>query len=257
MARSLLGGLIASSSDRFRLAAADPAAAQRQAASELGVETCARNTEAAAGAALVVLATKPQAAGQALAEIADILRERQPTVLSIAAGLRIASIEAAAGCELPVVRAMPNTPALVRRGVSGWFANGRVEAQGRALAHAVLEAAGDAIEVETEDLLDTVTAISGSGPAYFFLLVEALAAAGTEAGLPAETAARLARATGIGAMALLDQGDDDPAELRRRVTSPGGTTAAALEVMTGSDLPGIVRQAVLRARERAQELAQG
>lgn len=257
MARSLLGGLVASDAGRFRLVAADPDSAQREAAAALGADTCADNAEAVAAADLVVIATKPQVAGKALGEIAKVLRERRPTILSIAAGLRIASIEEAAGTQLPVVRAMPNTPALVRRGVSGWFANERVGETGRRLAHAVLEAAGEAIEVGSEDLLDAVTAVSGSGPAYFFLLVEALADAGAKAGLPVETAARLARATGIGAMTLLEQSGEEPAELRRRVTSPGGTTAAALQVMTGDGLPEIIEKAILRAQARARELAQG
>lgn len=257
MARSLLGGLVATAPDRFHIVAADPDPKQREKAAALGAETVTDNARAVAGADLVVLAVKPQVAPAALREAARVLQANRPTILSIAAGLRITSIEAAAGCELPVVRAMPNTPALVRQGISGWFANSRVDARGRTLANAVLEAAGEALEVASEGLLDAVTAVSGSGPAYFFLLVEALAAAGTEAGLPQETAARLARKTGAGAMALLEQSGEDPAKLREQVTSPGGTTAAALEVMQRDGLPEIVKQAVLRAQARARELAQG
>ena len=257
MARSLLGGLAASEPGRFSLVASDPDPNQREKAADLGAETLADNARAVTGADLVVLAVKPQIAHAALSEVSQVLQLERPAVLSIAAGLRIASIEAAAGCELPVIRAMPNTPALVRQGISGWFANARADAGARALASAVLEAAGDALEVESEDLLDAVTAVSGSGPAYFFLLVEALAAAGAEAGLPLETAARLAQKTGAGAMALLDQSGEKPARLREQVTSPGGTTAAALEVMQREGLPEIVKQAVLRAQARARELAQG
>lgn len=256
MARSLLGGLTATPRGRFQLAAADPDPEQRAQIEALDVEAHADNAGAIAGADLVVLAVKPQVAAQALKAASETLRDERPTLLSIAAGLRIASIEAAAGCELPVVRAMPNMPALVQRGISGWFANERVDDAGRALASAVLEAAGTAIEVNDEDLLDAVTAVSGSGPAYFFLLVEALAAAGVKAGLPAATAAELARATGTGAMALLDDNTLGPAELRSQVTSPGGTTAAALEILQGG-LPELVEKAVLNARKRARELAQG
>ncbi|MGH8128678.1 MAG: pyrroline-5-carboxylate reductase [Gammaproteobacteria bacterium] len=254
MARSLLGGLLAATPGRFRLAAADPDPAQRKQIEALGIETCADNAPAIAGADLVVLAVKPQVASQALSTVSETLQREHPTLLSIAAGLRIADIEAAAGCELAVVRAMPNTPALVQRGISGWFANERVDDAGRALTRAVLEAAGTAIEVSDENLLDAVTAVSGSGPAYFFLLVEALAAAGVKAGLPAATAAELARATGTGAMALLDGSPLEPAELRKQVTSPGGTTAAALEILQ-SGLPELLEKAVLNARKRAQELA--
>ncbi len=257
MARSLLGGLVATEPGRFQIVASDPDPQQREKAAELGAETVSDNAEAVSGADLVVLAVKPQVAHTALGEAAQVLQSEHPAILSIAAGLRIASIEDAAGCELPVVRAMPNTPALVRQGISGWFANSRVDANARALAIAVLEAAGEALEVESEDLLDAVTAVSGSGPAYFFLLVEALAEAGAAAGLPPETAARLARQTGAGAMALLSHSGEEPARLREQVTSPGGTTAAALEIMQGEGLPGIIKQAVLRAQARARELAQG
>lgn len=254
MARSLLGGLVADPSGRFRLAAADPDPAQREQVESLGVEAFSDNAQAVAGSDLVVLAVKPQVAAKALHEAAATLRNERPTLLSIAAGLRISGIEAAVGCELAVVRAMPNTPALVQRGISGWFANTRVDEAGRNLARAVLEAAGRAIEVDDENLLDAVTAVSGSGPAYFFLMVEALAAAGKAAGLPAGTAAELARATGTGAMALLDHSPLGPSELRKQVTSPGGTTAAALEVLQAG-LPELMEKAVLSARNRARELA--
>ena len=257
MARSLIGGLVQTGRGHFQIVAADPDPGQREQAASLGAVAASDNAEAVRGADLVVLAVKPQKAAAALGAAASRLREERPAVLSIAAGLRIASIEAAVGCELPVVRAMPNTPALVGKGISGWFANPRVDAGRRELASAVLEAAGEAIEVESEDLLDAVTAVSGSGPAYFFLLVEALAAAGIEAGLSGDTAARLARKTGAGAMALLEHSGETPARLREQVTSPGGTTAAALEVMEQKGLPDIIKQAVLRAQARARELAKG
>lgn len=255
MSRSLLGGLAAGAGGRFELAAADPDPEQRARACALGAETFDDNARAVAGADLVVLAVKPQVAPQALESAAETLRRERPTLLSIAAGLRIAGIEAIVGGEPAVIRAMPNTPALVQRGVSGWFANARVDETGRELARAVLEAAGEAIEVGNEGLIDAVTAVSGSGPAYFFLLVEALAAAGEAAGLPADTASKLARATGIGAMALLDRSPLEPAELREQVTSPGGTTAAALEVLLDG-LPALMQKAVLSARDRARELGQ-
>jgi len=235
---------------------ADPDAGQREAIAAMApVETTGDNAAAVTGADVVVLAVKPQVAPDALAAAAAALARERPLVISIAAGLRIARIEEAAGAELPVVRAMPNTPALVKRGMSAFFANARVDDAGRRLAGEILQAVGTAIEVDEEAQLDAVTAVSGSGPAYFFLLVEALAEAGAAAGLPAETAARLAAETGIGAMALLDESGEPPARLRERVTSPGGTTAAALDVFAEGDLRGLVRRAVLRARERAEELS--
>lgn len=255
MAQSLIGGI---RGGRFELVAADPDPVQRKRLQRFpDVATSADNAEAVAGADLVVLAVKPQVAASALASAASVLRRERPLLLSIAAGLRIASIESAVGCELAVVRAMPNMPALVGRGISGFCSNARVTQDGRQLAREVLEAVGEVVEVGEESLLDAVTAVSGSGPAYFFLLVEALADAGTAAGLPRETAVRLAGATGIGAMALLDQSGETPARLRERVTSPGGTTAAALDVFADGDLRGLVQRAVLRAAERARELSSG
>jgi len=256
MARSLIGGIVAAGGGKTAVTVADPDAGQREAfAGMTGVETTADNAAAVAGAGLVVLAVKPQIAPRALESVAPVLARERPLLISIAAGLRIERIEDAAGAELPVVRAMPNTPALVKRGVSAFFANDRVERAGRRVAREVLEAVGTVIEVDEEAQLDAVTAVSGSGPAYFFLLVEALADAAAAAGLPAETAARLAAGTGIGAMALLDESGEPPARLRERVTSPGGTTAAALDVFAEGDLRGLVRRAVLRARERAEELS--
>ena len=256
MARSLIGGIAASQGAGTELVVSDPDPDQRREIAGLApATTTADNAEAVAGADVVVLAVKPQVAPKALAAAAPELARGRPLVVSIAAGLRIARIEEMAGAELPVVRAMPNTPALVKRGVSAFFANTRVDDAGRQLAREILEAVGTVIEVGEEALLDAVTAVSGSGPAYFFLLVEALAEAGAAAGLPADTAARLAAGTGIGAMALLDESGETPARLRERVTSPGGTTAAALEVFDRGDLRGLVRRAVLRARERAEELS--
>lgn len=258
MAQSLIGGVTAAYAGQVTLAVADPDAAQRQRLKRFdGLLITADNAEAVAGADMVVLAVKPQAAADALGSVANILRRERPVVLSIAAGLRIASIERAVGAELSVVRAMPNTPALVKRGISAFFSNSRVDQTGHRLARGVLEAVGSVVEVDEEALLDPVTAVSGSGPAYFFLLVEALADAGAAAGLPPETASRLAAATGAGAMALLEQSGETPATLRARVTSPGGTTAAALEIFEQGDLRGLVRRAVLRAAERANELSSG
>lgn len=255
MAQGLIGGIHGGG---FEIVAADPDPAQRERLGRFaGVAARADNAEAVAGADLVVLAVKPQVAAQALASVRPALQHERPPLLSIVAGLTSARIESAAECECAVVRAMPNMPALVGRGISAFWANARVGAAARQLARDVLAAVGEVIEVREEGLLDAVTAVSGSGPAYFFALVEALAEAGAAAGLPRASAAHLARATGIGAMALLEKSGEDPAQLRRRVTSPGGTTAAALEVFARGDLSGLVRRAVLRAAERARELSTG
>lgn len=257
MAQSLASGLLAAGHPATALTIADPAPEQRANLARFeGVTITADNAEAVRDATLVVLATKPQVAPEALAGLAEALRSEHPTLLSIAAGMRIESILAAVGAELPVVRAMPNTPALVGRGASAWHANEATDAAGRKLASEVLEAVGLAIEVDKESQLDAVTGISGSGPAYFFLLVEALGKAGEALGLPAEDAARLAAATGAGAMTLLGESDETPAALRERVTSPGGTTAAALNTLAEGNFNGLVARAVADAAERAAELGE-
>ncbi len=255
MAQSLVGGLLAAGRAANEISIADPDPAQRERLRKFaGAAVMADNAEAAAGAGLVVLAVKPQVAPAALHSVAETLRRERPTLLSIAAGLRIATLLEATGSELAVVRAMPNTPALIGRGASAWYANPATGADGRRLAREVLEAAGLAVEVTAEDQLDAVTGLSGSGPAYFFLLVEALADAGTAQGLPGEVAERLAAATGTGALALLAESGASPGELRERVTSPGGTTAAALACFADGGFRDLVARAVASATRRAREL---
>lgn len=257
MAQSLTGGLIAMGHPAETIAIADPDPAQRERLKRfVGASITPDNAAAVAGATLVVLAVKPQVAPTALAEVAETLREERPALLSIAAGFRIAAITAAVGTELPVVRAMPNVPALVGHGASAFYANDAADEASRRLAREVLESVGVAIEVEEESQLDAVTAVSGSGPAYFFLLIEALARAGAAEGLPAQTAARLASATGVGAMALLDESGETPAALRERVTSPGGTTAAALDAFASGGFEALIAHAVRRATERSRELGE-
>ncbi len=255
MAQSLVSGLLAAGHPAETLTICEPDAGQRKRLAHLeGVTLETDNATGVAGASLVVLATKPQVAPEALASIGETLQRERPTLLSIAAGLRIRAILDTVGAELPVVRAMPNTPALVRRGASGWYANEAVDDAGRELAREVLDAAGLAIEVETEVQLDAVTGVSGSGPAYFFLLVEALGEAGAALGLPREDAIRLAAATGAGAMTLLAESGEDAATLRERVTSPGGTTAAALNTLNEAGFEALIARAVKSAAERAREL---
>ncbi len=176
--------------------------------------------------------------------------------LSIAAGKTIGYFEGKLGAGHAIVRSMPNTPATVRRGITVACANGHVNAEQRRLCHELLEAVGEVVWIEDEGLLDAVTAVSGSGPAYVFLLAESMAQAGIEAGLPEDLARRLARATVAGAGELLRRSSEAPEVLRQNVTSPGGTTAAALEVlMAEGGVPAILRAAVAAAAERSKELA--
>jgi pyrroline-5-carboxylate reductase len=204
----------------------------------------------------VVLAVKPQLLEAGATSAAPYVGPRS-VVLSILAGKRIADLSARLPAARAIVRAMPNTPAAIGRGMTGAFANAETTQAQRALADALLKAAGQVEWVESEALIDAVTAVSGSGPAYVFHLVEALSAAGTEAGLPAALAERLARATIEGAGELLHrQPETSAAILRERVTSPGGTTAAALGVLMGEEgLGPLMTRAVAAAKKRAGELS--
>lgn len=216
----------------------------------LGLDVEASALEAVRTADVVLLATKPQQLGEVFDELAGVCEGK--LVVSIVAGVRSETIEA----KLPgarVVRTMPNTPLLVGKGVVSLCRGATASTDDLEAARRLFT--GAATFDLNEDQMDAATAVSGSGPAYFFAFVEALAAAGESVGLSADDARAMARETFIGAAALLDAGDDSPAELRRRVTSPGGTTAAALASFETSDLPAVVRNAVLAARDRGVELS--
>jgi len=204
---------------------------------------------------VILLAVKPQAMDQA----APFYRPfaKHAVFLSIAAGRTLASLEAVLGADAAIVRAMPNTPAAVRRGATGLLANRNVSEQQRRTCDQLVTAVGKAVWVEREQQLDAVTALSGSGPAYVFLLVEALAAAGENLGLPADLSAILARETVTGAGELLHQSPLSAATLRENVTSPNGTTYAALQVLMkeGGGLGALMRDATEAAARRAEELA--
>jgi pyrroline-5-carboxylate reductase len=204
---------------------------------------------------VLVLAVKPQIMNEVLAPIAP-LAGPGTTVLSIAAGRTVAGIAAHFAPGTAIVRAMPNLPAEIGRGITAAFANAQVTPERRALCDGLLRAAGEVAWIEDESLIDAVTAVSGSGPAYFFYLAECLAEAGTAAGLPAELAAKLARATMSGAGELLHRSPLSPAELRQNVTSPGGTTAAGLSVLISEPgLKALMRETVAAAARRSRELS--
>jgi pyrroline-5-carboxylate reductase len=255
MARSLVGALIRSGVPASTIAVAEPDAALRDAlARDFGIAAHADNARAIDGASTIVLAVKPQVLADVCASLRTTLAESRPLIVSIAAGIRVEQIETWLG-KLPIVRAMPNTPALVGAGASGLFANALVDGDARARAEALLGAAGKTAWIDDESLMDVVTALSGSGPAYFFLLVEALEDAAVNAGLPRETARTLASQTCLGAGRMLAESDDAPSTLRARVTSPGGTTAAALDAFEAGDFRKLVENAVDAAIERGRTLA--
>jgi pyrroline-5-carboxylate reductase len=254
MARALIGGLLDSHHPADRLRAADPGAEARDRAAALGpIEVTSDNAAAAAGADVVVLAVKPQVIDDVAGRLADALDDGA-LVVSVAAGVPTTRLQRALGGARPVVRAMPNTPALRGLGATGLYASPGCSDAQRAGARAIFEAVGIVVEVDDEALMDVVTAVSGSGPAYFFALAEALADAGEAAGLPRDAARRLADRTAAGAGAMLADGSDDAATLRERVTSPGGTTAAALERFRADGLDALVRRAVDAAVRRGREL---
>jgi len=206
--------------------------------------------------ALCLVAVKPQMMAGALAQVAPLGRGRT-VFLSIAAGTPIRFFESILGAPTPVVRAMPNTPAAVGHGISAIAGNAAAGAEALAMAEDLLSAVGEVVRLESESQMDAVTAVSGSGPAYVFHLIEAMAEAGAAEGLPPELALRLARATVAGAGALAMDTGESPETLRINVTSPGGTTAAALEVLMDADagLRPLLRRAVRAAADRARELA--
>ena len=235
----------------FDVVVAEPLAEQRD-RFDVSVSTTPHNAVAAEGASTVVLAVKPQVLESVVREIAPKMNDDQ-LVVSIAAGVPMAAIESWLGTRRAVVRCMPNTPALVGAGISGLIANDAVTADQRDEAESILGAAGEVVWFDADADLDAVTALSGSGPAYFFAVIEALAAAGTNIGLDPETAKRLVVATARGA-AIMAAGDD-PTELRERVTSPGGTTARALSILAERSFPESLDAAVRGAFERSRELA--
>jgi pyrroline-5-carboxylate reductase len=203
----------------------------------------------------IVIAVKPQVAPVVVPTLAPLLTPNT-VMLSIMAGRTLGFLEGALAQQTALVRAMPNTPAAIGRGITVAAPNARVSQRQRALAHTLLAATGLVEWVTDEGLMDAVTAVSGSGPAYVFLLVEALTHAGMSAGLPLELAAKLARATVSGSGELLDRSPLDPATLRQNVTSPGGTTAAALDVLMAADgMTALMSRAVLAATQRSRELA--
>ena len=258
MAASLIGGLRAQGLPASAICASDPGTDRRTELHDThGIDTFADNAQAVAGADVVVLAVKPQVMQTVCRDLAPHLQASQ-LIVSIAAGITCASLQQWLGADTPraIVRCMPNTPALLRQGVSGLFANAAVSDEQKRQAEQLLSAVGLALWLDREELIDAVTAVSGSGPAYFFLLIEAMTAAGEQLGLPRETAAELTLQTALGAARMACESDVEAAELRRRVTSPNGTTEAAIKAFQAGGLEALVQQAMDAAARRSAELAE-
>jgi pyrroline-5-carboxylate reductase len=268
MAAALIGGLTKRGLEKERIVVADPSREQLdRLVDQYGVTAAADNAAAAADAEVVILAVKPQqmravalglAASLAAARSAGPAASRSrasPLLISIAAGIPHAALARWFGAEAAVIRTMPNRPALNGFGATGLYAPPGVGAANRALAEAIMAAVSATVWVEHESQMDTVTALSGSGPAYFFLFMEALEAAAHERGLPNDVAHKLTLATAFGAAQMAQQSSESLAVLRAQVTSKGGTTAAALEVLDAAGLHAIVAHAVAAADRRSAELA--
>ncbi len=255
MARSLIGGLCQSGLPPASVHVSEPDEERRQALhNDFGIAVHGDNQAVVDACEVVVLAVKPQA-------LKEVIQQLQPATddgklyLTIAAGIRTDAIEKWLGGKRAIVRAMPNTPALVQSGATGLFANRHVSRQQKDLAESILRAVGLTVWVEEEAQMDAVTAVSGSGPAYFFLVMEAMEQAGVKLGLPEETARLLTLQTAFGAAKLALEIEEEPARLRRNVTSPGGTTEQAILALQDRQLEAIFEQALQAARDRARELA--
>ncbi|HLT89634.1 MAG TPA: pyrroline-5-carboxylate reductase [Woeseiaceae bacterium] len=257
MARAIAGGLVRSGYGAHNLLIAEPRPEQRaQLALELpGATVTADNDAVASAADNLLLAVKPQILREVCTGIRAAVQKSRPLVISIAAGPAVDDIDGWLGGGLEIVRAMPNQPALVDRGIAALYANPRTGQAGRELAGKVLAAVGSVVWVEDESLLDAVTAVSGTGPAYVYLLIDMMIEAAVAFGIPPDVARRLAIETACGAAELARTGEEPMTALIERVRSPGGTTTAAFEQLEAHDVRGIFARAIAAARDRARELA--
>lgn len=257
MARSLIGGLVARGTDPARIHVANPGEGKREALRrDFGVVVFARAEDAVDGAGLWLFSVKPQVLRGVCETLAPLARATHPLLVSIAAGISCAQLRRWLGdAEARVVRAMPNTPALLGAGVTGLHADAGLPAGLREQAEGVLSAAGKTVWIDDEALMDAVTAVSGSGPAYAFLLAEAMETAARVEGLPADAARALVVQTLLGAARMLAESGEPAGELRRRVTSPGGTTQAAIETFQNGGFEALVADAIHAARVRGAQLS--
>lgn len=256
MARALVGGLVADGFPAENIWVSDVNSSLLEAMKQdFSVHTTAHNTIVAEHADLLVLAVKPQVLREVAEALAATVQSFKPLIISIAAGIESEAIERWLGGALAIVRSMPNTPAMVGTGATGLYANSRATVTQKGAAESVLRAVGLTVWVEEESLIDAVTALSGSGPAYFFLLMEAMEDAGIQLGLEPKTARLLAQQTALGAGKIAIESSEAPAELRRKVTSPGGTTERAIQSFEQGELRSLVHRAMQAAADRSAELS--
>ncbi len=256
MAGAIIGGLVENGFDKQSLWASDPSQDKiNELTSTLGIQGTTNNITAIQQADVVILAIKPQVMEAVLSPLKEALQAKKPLIISVAAGINLQSIDTWTGGDLAIVRCMPNTPALVQQGASGLLANSQVSGEQKAVSENILNAVGVSVWVTEEAQLDAVTAVSGSGPAYFFLFMEAMIEAGTKLGLSEETAKELTLKTALGAATMASNSSDSPSELRKKVTSPNGTTEKAINSFIDQGLTNIVDTALKAASDRSVELS--
>lgn len=255
MGRSLIGGILANDYPAELLCGVDPDPGQCQQIRALfGIQVYETPQPALDNVDIVVLAVKPQAMKNAVELVTDNLTN-QPLIISIAAGIRVASITKWLKLSLPVIRVMPNTPSLIQAGAAALFANDKTNDEQKEMAESIMRSVGTAVWLDQETSMDTVTALSGSGPAYFFLLMEILEKAAIDMGLQQTQARLLTLETALGAAKMAIESDHDAASLRQQVTSPGGTTEQALRILTEGNIDQLFHRALAAARQRSVELA--
>ena len=256
MASSLIGGLLANDYPADMITVAEPDNAKlKQLNQTFAIKTTTDNNTAVTSSDIVILAVKPQILQQVCRDISDATQSKQPLIISIAAGIRSTDIDRWLGNNCALVRCMPNTPSLIQLGASGLYANPSVSKLQREIAEKILSAAGITLWVNNEELLDAVTAVSGSGPAYFFLLMEAMQKAGESLGLETTTARQLTLQTALGAAQMAINSNDNPVDLREKVTSKGGTTEAAIRYFHEHNFEQTVLDALTEARNKAIDMA--
>ncbi|HHJ19697.1 MAG TPA: pyrroline-5-carboxylate reductase [Gammaproteobacteria bacterium] len=258
MSRALISGLLNDQWPAQHIHVSEPDTAAQDQLRQLNraLEITSSNTAAAEQADVLIFAVKPQILAGVIKALQPLIQTSRPLLISIAAGVRVDSIQRWSGGNSAIVRCMPNTPALVGKGATGLYASAEVSAAQKMLAERLLAAVGSTVWVEEEPLMDAVTALSGSGPAYHFLVMEAMQAAAQQLGLPEATARQLSLETALGSATLAAHSDENFATLRTRVTSKGGTTAAALEVLKQGGLTQLFLDAMRAAATRANELAE-
>ena len=255
MAESLIGGLLASGHKASAIQVSEPDKNRReQLSTKYGINCLDNNSTLAGQSDLLLFAVKPQLLRQVAEPLKQAVQAKQPLIISIAAGIRSSDLDLWLGGGLAIVRVMPNTPALVRAGASGLYANHLVNNLQRDLAESVLRSVGITVWLENEAQMDIVTALSGSGPAYIFRVIEAMEEAATQAGLERETSRLLAIETVLGAARLAIESNDSPAELRFKVTSPGGTTEKGLQQLELGNIEQLFANAINAAMDRSREM---